>query len=51
METGVSIKSPQCLPNSITENKKSFYKSLDEKQISDNKAFWKNVKPFFSNKV
>ena len=28
----------------------NFYKSLDEKQVSDRKIFWKNVKPFFSDK-
>ena len=28
----------------------SFYKKLYEKQVSDNKKFWKNVKPFFSSK-
>ena len=28
----------------------SFYKKLYEKQISDNKKFWKNVKPFFSSR-
>ena len=27
-----------------------FYKKLYEKQVSDNKKFWKNVKPFFSSK-
>ena len=28
----------------------SFYKKLYEKQVSDNKKFWKNVKTFFSSK-
>ena len=28
----------------------SFYKKLYEKQVSDIKKFWKNVKPFFSSK-
>ena len=28
----------------------SFYKKLYEKQVSNNKKFWKNVKPFFSSK-
>ena len=39
-----------CL-NLLRKTKKSFYKNLDEKQVSDNKVFWKNVKPFFSDKV
>ena len=38
-----------CL-NLSQKTRKSFYKSLDEKQVSDNKVFWKNVKPFFSDK-
>ena len=38
-----------CL-NLSRKTKKSFYKNLDEKQIFDNKVFWKNVKPFFSDK-
>ena len=32
------------------KQKKNFYKALDEKQVSDSKTFWKNVKPFFSDK-
>ena len=36
--------------NISRKTKKSFYKNLDEKQVSDNKVFWKNVKPFFSDK-
>ena len=38
-----------CL-NLSRKTKKSFYKHLDEKEVSDNKVFWKNVKPFFSDK-
>ena len=30
--------------------KENFYKALHEKQVSDSKTFWKNVKPFFSDK-
>ena len=36
--------------NLLRKTKKNFYKALDEKQVSDSKTFWKNVKPFFSNK-
>ena len=35
---------------SYEKTKKSFYKNLDKKQASDNKVFWKNVKPSFSDK-
>ena len=38
-----------CL-NLLRKTKKNFYKALDEKQVSDSKAFWKNVKPFFNDK-
>ena len=34
----------------LRKTKKNFYKNLDEKQVSDNKEFWKNVKPFPSDK-
>ena len=42
----------QCYPclNLLRKTKKNFYKALDEKQVSDSKTFWKNVKPFFSDK-
>ena len=34
--------------------KKSFqnkYNNLDEKKVTDNKTFWKTIKPFLSNKI
>ena len=34
----------------IRHTKKSFYNNLDPKLITDNKNFWKQVKPFFSDK-
>ena len=34
----------------IRKTKKDFFNSLDVKKITDNKQFWKTVKPFFSNK-
>ena len=37
-----------CL-NLLRKTKKSFYENLDEKQVSDNKVFWKKVNPFFIN--
>ena len=36
--------------NLLRKTKKSFYKNLDEKQVSDKKAFWKKVNPSFSDK-
>ena len=38
-----------CL-NLLRKTKKSFYKNFDEKQVSDNKVFWKKVEPSFSDK-
>ena len=35
----------------LTKSKKYYFSSLNEKQITDNKRFWKTVKPFLSNKV
>ena len=29
----------------------SYYSNLDEKNVTDNKAFWKTVKPFLSDKI
>ena len=34
----------------IRREKKTFYNNLDPKQITDNKKFWKTVKPHFSEK-
>ena len=34
----------------IREGKKKYYGSLDVKDITDNKKFWKTVKPLFSDK-
>ena len=35
----------------VRKSKKLYYSNLDEKNVTDNKAFWKTVKPFFSDKV
>ena len=32
------------------KEKKSFFENLDTKNITDNKKFWKTVKPFLANK-
>ena len=31
--------------------RKNYYKILDLKNVTDNKEFWKTVKPFLSDKV
>lgn len=35
----------------ITSSKNDHFTSLNEKHITENKCFWKTVKPFLSNKV
>ena len=35
----------------IRKTKEDLYNNPDVKSITDNKLFWKTVKPFFSNKV
>ena len=35
----------------LRKSKKDYFSKLNEKQITDNKRFWKTVKPFSSNKV
>ena len=35
----------------LRKTKKRYYENLNEKSMVDNKLFWKNVKPFLSNKV
>ena len=35
----------------MKESKRSYYEKLKPSSISDNKKFWKTVKPFFSDKV
>ena len=32
------------------KEKKNYYSKLDTKQITENKAFWKTMKPLFSDK-
>ena len=35
----------------LKKTKKNYYNSLDEKDVSDHKTFWKTVKPFLSDKI
>ena len=35
----------------LTARKKSFYENLDPNLLTDNRTFWKQVKPFFSDKT
>ena len=36
--------------NILRKTKKEYYDNLNIKQVSDNKLFWKSIKPFFSYK-
>ena len=35
----------------LRKSKKDYFANLNEKNITDNKRFWKTVKPFFSKKI
>ena len=37
--------------NLVRKEKKIYYNNLDLKIITDNKQFWKNVKPLLSDKI
>ena len=39
-----------CVPY-VRKSKKLYYSNLDEKKVTDNKTFWKTIKPFLSNKI
>ena len=34
----------------MRKTKKTYYENLDEKNVKDNKNFWKTVKPYLSDK-
>ena len=35
----------------LKKSKRSYFESLDVKFVKDYKNFWKNISPFFSNKI
>ena len=35
----------------FTKSEKLYYSNLDEKKVTDNKTFWKTIKPFLSDKT
>ena len=35
----------------LRKTEKNYYNNLNEKKITDNKTFWKRVKPFLSDKT
>ena len=50
-ETKLSFKKQRKFCNRLYKReRKKFYSSLNFNNITDNKRFWKNIKPFFSNK-
>ena len=44
-------KTKELLCVSSQKIQKLYYSNLDEKKFTDNKTFWKTIKPFFSNKI
>ena len=45
-----SKKADNCL-NIILSNTFKYYENLDERNLMDNKLFWKTIKPSFSDKI
>ena len=43
----------QCIPcvSLIRRGKENFFGNINTRDITDNKIFWKPVKPFFTNKI
>ena len=35
----------------VRKAKKDYYNNLDHENVTDNKTFWKSIKPFFLKKV
>ena len=44
------LKDSEILVIDYTRERNKFYSNLNLKNITDNKKFWKNIKPFFLNK-
>ena len=38
------------MSKSLKKDKKQYFAKLNVKDVADNKLFWKNVKPYFSDK-
>ena len=38
------------MSKSLKKDKKQYFAKLNVKDVAENKLFWKNVKPYFSNK-
>ena len=36
--------------NLLRKSKKQYFSNISVRDVSDNKSFWKSVKPYFSNK-
>ena len=36
--------------NLLRKTKRNFFKNVNEKKISDNRTFWKEIKPYFNDK-
>ena len=49
-KTGTAIKSKEISESYYVRLRKKNFSNINVKEVSDNKTFWKSVKPFFSNK-
>ena len=50
-KTKESIQNNEITVSLLRKSKQEYYSSLDVKNITDNKTFWKTVKPLLSDKV
>ena len=50
-KTGIYIKKQRifCV-NLLRKTKRNYFKSVKSQNITDNKKFWKTIRPYFSNK-
>ena len=47
----IYVKQRHCCVFLLRKSKKKYYENLDERNLMDNKLFWKTIKPSFSDKI
>ena len=50
IKIGKNIRSKEILCCLLRKTKTEYFKNLNVKDLSDNRKFWKTIKPYFSNK-
>ena len=51
MKTKENMHRNETIVSLLRKTKKDYYEKLKEKDVNDNKTFWKTVKPFLSDKI